>query len=123
MLSKGEMKWCVQVLCCAPPSRLPPSRGDSRLSPVTVVGVAGHGGRVLGQAGALGRLGHGVEPRLPHRSALPQAGAPLLLSALHAAAAAAVHSVHLSQKEKKKKRKEKKTFTMCNFGTTSKASG
>lgn len=76
-----------------------PPRDASPSSPVTVVGIAGHGGRVLGQGPPLGRLSHRVESRLPHRGTLPHAGAPLLLSTLHAPPTAAVQAVHLRRGE------------------------
>lgn len=67
---------------------------------MAVVGVAGHSGGVLWQAWTLGRLSQGVEPRFPHRGALPLSVAPLLLSTLHTTAAASVQSVHLQHKMK-----------------------
>lgn len=90
----------VKTLCagsCATERRscLSPPRGTSLSSPATVVGIAGYRGRVLGQARSLGWLSHRVEARLPHRGTLPHAGAPLLLSALHAAPSAPVQAVHL----------------------------
>lgn len=74
---------------------LSPPRGASSSSPAAVVGVAGHGGRVLGQGRPLGCLSHSVESRLSHRCTLPHTGAPLLLSTLHATPAATVETVHL----------------------------
>lgn len=102
------------VLCTTEmASYLPPSRGDSQPSPVTVVGIARHCGRVLGQARALGRLSHGVKTCFPHRCALPQPGAPLLLGARQTTAAATVQSVHLPDDKKRGKNKFILCFSFC----------
>lgn len=103
LLCKVEMLWRFEVLFIGTTemaSYLSPSRGDSRLSPVTVVGIARHCGRILRQARALCRLRNSVKACFPHWCTLPHTGAPLLLSALHTAAATAVQSVHLPHEQK-----------------------
>ena len=65
----------------------------ARASPGPALGVAGHGGGVLGQAGAAN--GDGVKARLPDGGALPGSAAPLVLSTLHTAPSASVKTMHL----------------------------
>lgn len=105
------MKWwdtlkCILVQHTQKVSCLSPSRGDSRLSPVTVVRIVRHCGRILGQARALGRISNGVEPCFPQWCTLPHPTAPLFLSTLQTTAAAPVHSVYL---------RRTKEFRMCNW--------
>lgn len=104
-VTKGEMMalWSAFLCTTEMASYLSPPRGHSLLSPVTVVGIARHCGRVLGQARALGRLSNSVKPCFPHGCTLPQPGAPLLLGALQTTPAATVHSVHLPHGKKGKK--------------------
>ncbi|PWA20885.1 hypothetical protein CCH79_00007347 [Gambusia affinis] len=97
-------------------NHLSPPCGEPRPSPVAVVRVTGHGGGVLGQSGSLGCLSDAVERCFPHRGALPQPGAPLLLSALHAAAAAAVQSVHLRHENRRNVWMFLLTFPSTNAG-------
>lgn len=98
---QGEMMghlWSAFLSSTELAGYLSPSRGDSRLSPATVVRIARHCGRVLGQARTLGRLSNSVEPCFPHWCTLPHPSAPLFLSALHTTAAAPVQSVYLRRR-------------------------
>lgn len=99
---QGEMMghlWSAFLSSTELAGYLSPSRGDSRLSPATVVRIARHCGRVLGQARTLGRLSNSVEPCFPHWCTLPHPSAPLFLSARHTTAAAPVQSVYLRRRE------------------------
>lgn len=98
---QGEMMghlWSAFLSSTELAGYLSPSRGDSRLSPATVVRIAWHCGRVLGQARTLGRLSNSVEPCFPHWCILPHPSAPLFLSTLHTTAAAPVQSVYLRRR-------------------------